>query len=223
MFYDWALTRGAQELANRTRNLILPANRTAEVRPEAARYASAPTIDADPAKFGTPGREEASARALATRDRRRAEVGPARRGAPLRSPIIRSVNEFELIARFFSRPPRAASVHLAVGDDAALLAPTPGCELAVSVDMLVGGRHFLRGHRSGTARPQGARGESLRHGGDGGDTEVGAARRRAAGRRSRVARGVRARFLRAGRCPRRRSRRRRHDARSAQSLRHDHG
>jgi thiamine-monophosphate kinase len=53
------------------------------------------------------------------------------------------VNEFELIARFFSRPPRAASVHLGVGDDAALLAPTPGCELAVSVDMLVGGRHFL--------------------------------------------------------------------------------
>jgi len=53
------------------------------------------------------------------------------------------VNEFELIARFFSRPPRAASVHLAGGDDAALLAPTPGCELAVSVDMLVGGRHFL--------------------------------------------------------------------------------
>jgi thiamine-monophosphate kinase len=30
-----------------------------------------------------------------------------------------------------------------VGDDAALLAPTPGCEIAVSVDMLVGGRHFL--------------------------------------------------------------------------------
>jgi thiamine-monophosphate kinase len=53
------------------------------------------------------------------------------------------VNEFELIARFFSRPPRAASVHLAGGDDAALLAPAPGCELAVSVDMLVGGRHFL--------------------------------------------------------------------------------
>jgi thiamine-monophosphate kinase len=53
------------------------------------------------------------------------------------------VNEFELIARFFSRPPRAGSVHLAGGDDAALLAPAPGCELAVSVDMLVGGRHFL--------------------------------------------------------------------------------
>ena len=53
-FYDWALTRGAQELANRTRNLILPANMTAEVRAEAARYTSAPTIDIDPAKFGTP-------------------------------------------------------------------------------------------------------------------------------------------------------------------------
>jgi thiamine-monophosphate kinase len=53
------------------------------------------------------------------------------------------VNEFEVIARFFSRPPRAASVHRGVGDDAALLAPSPGCELAVSVDMLVAGRHFL--------------------------------------------------------------------------------
>jgi iron(III) transport system substrate-binding protein len=54
VFYDWALTRGAQELANRTRNLILPANRAAEIRPEAARYALAPAIDADPAKFGAP-------------------------------------------------------------------------------------------------------------------------------------------------------------------------
>ena len=53
------------------------------------------------------------------------------------------MNEFELIARFFSRPPRAPSIHLSVGDDAALLAPTPGCELAVSVDMLVSGRHFF--------------------------------------------------------------------------------
>jgi thiamine-monophosphate kinase len=53
------------------------------------------------------------------------------------------VNEFEVIARFFSRPPRAASVHRGVGDDAALLAPSPGCELAVTVDMLVAGRHFF--------------------------------------------------------------------------------
>jgi thiamine-monophosphate kinase len=55
------------------------------------------------------------------------------------------VNEFELIERFFSRPPRSASVTLAVGDDAALLVPTPGCELVVSVDMLVEGRHFFAG------------------------------------------------------------------------------
>jgi len=53
-FYDWALTRSAQELANKTRNLILPANRSAEIRPEAARYASAPVIDLDPARFGAP-------------------------------------------------------------------------------------------------------------------------------------------------------------------------
>jgi thiamine-monophosphate kinase len=54
-----------------------------------------------------------------------------------------AVNEFELIARFFSRPPRSPSVVLGVGDDSALLAPTPGCEIAVSVDMLVAGRHFF--------------------------------------------------------------------------------
>jgi thiamine-monophosphate kinase len=53
------------------------------------------------------------------------------------------VNEFELIARFFSRPPRSPSVRLGVGDDAALLVPTPGCELAAAVDMLVAGRHFV--------------------------------------------------------------------------------
>jgi thiamine-monophosphate kinase len=51
------------------------------------------------------------------------------------------LSEFELIDRFFRRPARHAV--LGVGDDAALLAPTPGCELAVSVDMLVAGRHFF--------------------------------------------------------------------------------
>ena len=54
VFYDWALTRQAQELANQTRNLILPANRTAEVRSEAARYNSAPMVDVDAARFGAP-------------------------------------------------------------------------------------------------------------------------------------------------------------------------
>lgn len=52
------------------------------------------------------------------------------------------MNEFELIERFFTRPARESSVRLSVGDDAALLAPSPGCEIAVSVDMLVSGRHF---------------------------------------------------------------------------------
>jgi thiamine-monophosphate kinase len=54
-----------------------------------------------------------------------------------------ALGEFELIDRFFRRPTRHTL--LGVGDDAALLAPTSGCELAVSVDMLVEGRHFFRG------------------------------------------------------------------------------
>ncbi|MEO8303395.1 MAG: ABC transporter substrate-binding protein [Betaproteobacteria bacterium] len=56
-FYDWALTKDAQELANRTRNLILPANRSAEVRAEAARYVSVPMVDLDPAKYGAPAQK----------------------------------------------------------------------------------------------------------------------------------------------------------------------
>jgi thiamine-monophosphate kinase len=54
-----------------------------------------------------------------------------------------SLSEFELIERYFRRPVRSA--RLGIGDDAALLAPTPGCELVVSTDMLVEGRHFLAG------------------------------------------------------------------------------
>lgn len=53
------------------------------------------------------------------------------------------MNEFELIERFFARAPRSPSVHLGVGDDAALMGARPGWELAVTVDMLVAGRHFL--------------------------------------------------------------------------------
>jgi thiamine-monophosphate kinase len=48
--------------------------------------------------------------------------------------------EFELIARYFTRPTPGAV--LGVGDDCALLAPTPGLQLAVSSDMLLEGRHF---------------------------------------------------------------------------------
>ena len=53
-FYDWALTRGAQELANQTRNLIIPANASATIRPEAAKFAKAATLDVDPIRFGQP-------------------------------------------------------------------------------------------------------------------------------------------------------------------------
>ncbi|WP_298012683.1 thiamine-phosphate kinase [uncultured Castellaniella sp.] len=52
-----------------------------------------------------------------------------------------SGGEFDLIARYFSRP--APSGMLGVGDDCALLAPSQGCELAVSTDMLIEGRHFF--------------------------------------------------------------------------------
>jgi thiamine-monophosphate kinase len=52
-------------------------------------------------------------------------------------------SEFGLIARYFTRPVSDASVRLGIGDDAAVVAPTPGHELAISVDMLVEGRHFL--------------------------------------------------------------------------------
>lgn len=53
-FYDWALTRSAQELANQTRNLIVPANADASIRPEAARFAQARTLDVDAERFGRP-------------------------------------------------------------------------------------------------------------------------------------------------------------------------
>lgn len=52
-----------------------------------------------------------------------------------------AVGEFDLIARWFSRPVRRAV--LGGGDDCALIAPAPGLELAISCDMLVEGRHFL--------------------------------------------------------------------------------
>jgi thiamine-monophosphate kinase len=51
------------------------------------------------------------------------------------------VTEFELIRRYFDRPPRRAV--LGVGDDCALLRPDAGLDLAVTTDMLLEGRHFL--------------------------------------------------------------------------------
>jgi thiamine-monophosphate kinase len=55
-------------------------------------------------------------------------------------------DEFDIIRRHFNRSElafAARGVALAIGDDCALLQPSPGCELAVSMDMLVEGVHFL--------------------------------------------------------------------------------
>ena len=51
------------------------------------------------------------------------------------------MGEFDLIARYFTRPARHAVT--GVGDDCALWQPQSGMQLAVSSDMLVEGRHFL--------------------------------------------------------------------------------
>ena len=51
------------------------------------------------------------------------------------------MTEFDLIARYFTRKPRHAAV--GVGDDCAIINPSPGMQLAISSDMLVEGRHFF--------------------------------------------------------------------------------
>lgn len=54
------------------------------------------------------------------------------------------LSEFDLIKKYFRRdlPGRAV---LGIGDDCALLAPSPGRQLAISTDMLVEDRHFFAG------------------------------------------------------------------------------
>ena len=52
-----------------------------------------------------------------------------------------SLGEFDLIAKYFTRPVKRAQ--LGIGDDCALFSPSVGMQLAVSSDMLVDGRHFL--------------------------------------------------------------------------------
>ena len=49
--------------------------------------------------------------------------------------------EFNLIAKYFTRPAQIAT--LGVGDDCALIGVAAGCELAVSTDTLVSGTHFF--------------------------------------------------------------------------------
>lgn len=53
--------------------------------------------------------------------------------------------EFELIERYFNRPPRDPQVVLSVGDDAAVLRVADGHELVLAVDMMVESRHFVPG------------------------------------------------------------------------------
>jgi thiamine-monophosphate kinase len=53
------------------------------------------------------------------------------------------MGEFELIRRHFMRARPGPAVALGIGDDCALLTPSPGHQLAISSDMLVEGRHFF--------------------------------------------------------------------------------
>jgi thiamine-monophosphate kinase len=53
------------------------------------------------------------------------------------------IGEFELIAAYFTPlGGSAGNIALGIGDDAALLAPSPGNQLAISVDTLAAGVHF---------------------------------------------------------------------------------
>jgi thiamine-monophosphate kinase len=51
------------------------------------------------------------------------------------------LSEFDLIQRYFNRP--VTGIPLGIGDDAAIIAPKPGKELAISTDCLVAGQHFF--------------------------------------------------------------------------------
>jgi len=54
-----------------------------------------------------------------------------------------AVSEFDLIYRYLAAYGAGDHVLLGVGDDAAVLAVPPGCQLLVSTDTQVEGRHFL--------------------------------------------------------------------------------
>src|SRR4051794_39485067 len=56
-------------------------------------------------------------------------------------PAMARLSEDDLIARFFA--PLAGEGALALADDAAVLAPTPGHDLVLTVDAIVAGVHFL--------------------------------------------------------------------------------
>jgi thiamine-monophosphate kinase len=51
------------------------------------------------------------------------------------------MQEFDLIKKYFTKP--TSHTNLSVGDDAALIQASAGCELAISTDMLVANTHFF--------------------------------------------------------------------------------
>jgi thiamine-monophosphate kinase len=61
---------------------------------------------------------------------------------------LSSLGEFGLIDQIRARFPQPAAPELGIGDDAALLSPSPGCQLLVSTDLLAEGIHFDRGFGS---------------------------------------------------------------------------
>ncbi len=52
-------------------------------------------------------------------------------------------SEFDLIAEIEARTPVGSGVLLGIGDDAAVLQPSPGMQLVATTDNLVAGRHFV--------------------------------------------------------------------------------
>jgi thiamine-monophosphate kinase len=55
---------------------------------------------------------------------------------------LSSLGEFGLIDQIRARFPQPSAPELGIGDDAALLSPSPGCQLLVSTDLLTEGVHF---------------------------------------------------------------------------------
>jgi len=106
---------------------------------------------------------------------------------------------------------------LGVGDDAALLQPTAGKVLAVSTDMLVSGTHFFPRCRSLPAGPQDAGGEPVRPRGDGALPRWATLAISLPAADEAWLERFSAGFLRAGATTRRRTGRRRHDARAAET------
>ncbi|HNP65738.1 MAG TPA: thiamine-phosphate kinase [Woeseiaceae bacterium] len=52
------------------------------------------------------------------------------------------MHEFELIDRFFDRKERSAGVKLGIGDDGAVLEPSPGFDQVQVIDTMIAGVHF---------------------------------------------------------------------------------